>query len=202
MFRAIRHGLGNLLTFSGRDARQAFWYYVLFVYIAMTVIVLVAVVPMMLQAFFAGIRQAAEIGETGDPLAAQAAAEAATFGAMATSLEQMAWWGSLTNLAMMALLAASLVRRLHDSNLSGWWALLPGAAQLANVVLGPAMLRNMMDGIGNIDPAMPEAGMQSLQNAMGMATVLGWSGIIIVVVLGIRPSTRGANRYGDAPFTA
>ena len=33
MLDAIKHGLANLFNVSGRDARQAFWFYVLFIYI-------------------------------------------------------------------------------------------------------------------------------------------------------------------------
>jgi uncharacterized membrane protein YhaH (DUF805 family) len=29
---------------------------------------------------------------------------------------------------------------------------------------------------------------------------LGWIGILIVVALGVRKSTPGPNRYGEAPF--
>ena len=46
MLKAIKHGLGNLLNFGGRDARQAFWYYVLFVYLVMTAISMIVIVPM------------------------------------------------------------------------------------------------------------------------------------------------------------
>ena len=31
MLAAIKHNLANLFNFTGRDARQTFWYYVLFV---------------------------------------------------------------------------------------------------------------------------------------------------------------------------
>ncbi|MDE8651918.1 DUF805 domain-containing protein [Novosphingobium album (ex Liu et al. 2023)] len=30
---AVRYGLTNLVNFSGRDARQTFWFFVLFLYI-------------------------------------------------------------------------------------------------------------------------------------------------------------------------
>ena len=47
MLDAIRHGLANLLNFSGRDARQTFWYYVLFVYVVTTVVTVLAMIPAM-----------------------------------------------------------------------------------------------------------------------------------------------------------
>lgn len=51
MLDAIRHGLSNLLAFAGRDARQAFWYYVLFVYIVTTAISMCISLPVVLEFF-------------------------------------------------------------------------------------------------------------------------------------------------------
>ena len=141
MLEAIKHGLGNLLNFGGRDARQAFWYYVLFVYLVMTAISVVVVVPMMVQAIAAGFRQGVAASQSGDPVAGQLAVEAAIANAMTGMMANLMWIGSITNVLMMALLAASFVRRLHDSDLPGWWALIPGAMQIANVFLAPALMR-------------------------------------------------------------
>lgn len=197
MLAAIKHGLGHLLNFDGRDARQAFWYYVLFVYLVMIGISMVVVVPMTVQALVTGVQQGIAAGQSDDPLAGQLATQAAIEGAMRDMMSTMMWVASATNLLMMVLLAASFVRRLHDSDLSGWWALVPGAIQLANLILAPAVMRRMMDILTR--PGDPMAGMQS---SMGAASLLGWAAIIVVVVLGVRKSTAGPNRYGEAPFTA
>ena len=68
MLAAIKHGLGNLVNFHGRDARQAFWYYVLFVYVVIIVITMAWVVPMTIQAIAAGVRagMAAAQGDESD----------------------------------------------------------------------------------------------------------------------------------------
>jgi uncharacterized membrane protein YhaH (DUF805 family) len=137
MFEAIKHGLGNLLNFNGRDARQAFWYYVLFVYLITLAISAIVAVPMVLQGVMSGIQQGMAAGQSGDPVAAQATTETAINRTMTDTMVSMMWVGSATNLLMLLALAASFVRRLHDSDLTGWWALIPGAIM---ALIGSAIL--------------------------------------------------------------
>ena len=202
MFAAIKHGLGNLLNFKGRDARQPFWYYVLFVYLITIAVSMVVAVPMMLQGVMSGIRQGAAAGRSGDPAAVQAVAEAAITGSMMDMMASMMWVGLATNLLMLLVLAASFVRRLHDSDLAGWWALIPGAVQVANMVLAPALMQRMFERMNQMHAGDPMAGLRGMQSSMSAASVLGWAAILFVVALGVRRSTSGPNRYGEAPFTA
>lgn len=201
MFEAIKHGLGNLLNFNGRDARQAFWYYVLFVYLITLAISAIVAVPMVLQGVMSGIQQGMAAGQSGDPVAAQATTETAINRTMTDTMVSMMWVGSATNLLMLLALAASFVRRLHDSDLTGWWALIPGAMQVANLFLAPAMVQRMMERMSEIQAGDPAAGMRGMQTSMSAASILGWGAILVVVILGIRQSTPGPNRYGEAPFT-
>jgi uncharacterized membrane protein YhaH (DUF805 family) len=202
MLKAIKHGLGNLLNFEGRDARQAFWYYVLFLYIVTLAISMVVTVPMMIQGFMTGIREGINAGQSGDPVAAQAATQAAIANSMSGMISTSLWLGTVTGLLMLAGLAAAFVRRLHDSGLSGLWALLPAAIQLGNLVLAPMMIRQMMDGLTHMTPGDATAGLRAMQGSFGTASLLGWAAVIAVIVLGVRKSTPGANRYGEAPFVA
>ena len=68
----------RLLNGNGRDARQAFWYYVLFLYLLTMAVSMVFIMPMMMQNMFAGIQQgiAQSQGPGQDPAAAQAAVQA------------------------------------------------------------------------------------------------------------------------------
>lgn len=202
MLEAIKHGLGNLVNFQGRDARQAFWYYVLFVYLVTIGVTMVVVIPMTVQSLVTGIQQGIAAGQSGDPAAAQLATQNAIQGSMGEMMSSMMWLGMATNLIMLALLAASFVRRLHDSSLTGWWALIPGAIQIANLFLAPALARQMMDNLTQSAPGDPMAGMRMLQGSAGAASLLGWAAILVVVLLGVRKSTPAPNRYGETPFTA
>jgi uncharacterized membrane protein YhaH (DUF805 family) len=202
MLAAIRHGLGNLLNFNGRDARQAFWYYVLFVYLVTVAVALVVVIPMTINAVAIAVQQGIAAGQSGNPEAAQLQAQAAIMRSMSGTMSGMLTVSMVTNALMLALLAAAFVRRLHDSNVSGFWALLPGVIHVVNLVLAPSLVRGMMENMGRMAPGDPTAGFRAMQGSMGAASVFGWVAIIVVIVLGVRKSTPGPNRYGDAPFTA
>jgi uncharacterized membrane protein YhaH (DUF805 family) len=203
MFEAIKHGLGNLLNFNGRDARQAFWFYVLFVYLISIVVSMVVAVPMMFHGVMDGIRVGTAAGQSSDPAAVQAATEAAITGSMMDAMASMMWVGLVTNLLMMLVLAASFVRQLHDSDLAGWWALIPGAMQIANMILAPALMQRMFERMHQMQAAGdPMDGMRGMQSSMSTASVLGWGAILFVIAIGIRQSTPGPNRYGEAPFVA
>jgi uncharacterized membrane protein YhaH (DUF805 family) len=201
MLNAIKHGLGNLLNFEGRDARQAFWYYVLFIYLVTMAISMVVVIPMTIQGFLTGIRQGIAAGQSGDPQAAQVATQAAIASSMGDMMSTTMWLSLASGAIMLAVLAAAFVRRLHDSGLSGLWALIPGAIQLANLVFAPRLMRGMIENMGRMMPGDPAAGMGAIQSSFGTA-LLGWAAIILVIVLGVRKSTPGPNRFGEAPFTA
>ena len=84
----------------------------------------------------------------------------------------------------------------------GWFALLPGAVQLINVVLAPRLMRQMMDNMSQMQLGDPTAPMRAMQGSMGAASLLGWVAIIAIIVMGVRKSTPGPNRFGEAPFSA
>jgi uncharacterized membrane protein YhaH (DUF805 family) len=202
MLAAIKHGLHNLVNFQGRDARQAFWYYVLFVYIISVAITMVVVIPLVIQAIAAGVQAGIAASQSSDPVAAQMQVQGTVMHEMAGMMSNMMIVSTITNLLMMAALAASFVRRLHDSDLSGLWALLPGAIQVVNVVLAPALMRRMMDNMSQMEMGDPTAPMRAMQGSMGAASLLGWVAIIAIIVLGVRKSSPGPNRFGEVPFTA
>lgn len=96
--------------------------------------------------------------------------------------------GLLTGVATVMLVAASLVRRLHDSGLPGWIALVPGALYGVLLVQMPGVAEQMKQ-VG--DAAVAD---RSLTDAL-----LEWLPWILVIVIGVLPSTPGANRYGSDP---
>jgi len=202
MLAAIKHGLGNLLNFGGRDARQAFWYYVLFVYLVTLAITLVVIVPTMIESIMAGVRQGMAASQAGDSAAAQLAIQAQIAGMMGNTMSTMVGVGLVTQGAVLLLLAAAFVRRLHDSDLSGWWALIPAAIQIGDMFVAPAMMRRALAAMTLAAPGDPMAGLSAMQGSMNGAGLLGWTAILIVIALGVRKSTPGPNRFGEAPFIA
>ncbi len=105
-------------------------------------------------------------------------------------------YGPLSALLWLATIVPSLavsVRRLHDTNRSGWWILVPMVPWfLAFMFGGSAMLGAAAMGSGA--GMMAGAGIAML--FMGVAFVAE----IVLLVLMLLPSTPGENRYGPNPY--
>ena len=196
MFAAIRYNLGHLLDFTGRDARQTFWFYVVFLVILDIAIGVVVYVPSLVSSVGTAV-EAAQAGASDRDVQAQMMAR------MQDTLGTTLWVTIAASAAIPLLLLAAFVRRLHDSDKSGWWAALPLAMQAASIAVSirisgdmQAMMHEAL-AAGN-DPAKLQSVMahQSEYASYGM---IGWIGILIVVAFGALKSTDGPNRYGAEP---
>ena len=174
MLDAIKHGLSHVVTFTGRDARQAFWYYVLFVYLLTTAINMVFVMPMTMQNVMMGVQQGIAQGQGQDPEATQAAVRAAMFGSMSDMMPKIVLLGMVIGIAMLLLLGAAFVRRLHDTNLSGLWALVPAGCQAASLLSMPGQLARMQEAMRTTDLNNPMAGLMMMRGWLG-AGQLRWA---------------------------
>ena len=191
MLAAIKHNLANLSNFTGRDARQTFWYYVLFVYIVTTVVSMLAMIPAMV-GMFTNIIDVAKAGGS------EQTAQQTVANSMSSLFGSVGWVSMVVGALFIILLAASLVRRLHDSDMPGLWALAPCALQAIGIAMMPAQLAAMTAVMA--DPAAmgdPTA----MYRAQGAAGLIGWVAIGLVIWFGVRKSSAGANRYGDAPVS-
>jgi uncharacterized membrane protein YhaH (DUF805 family) len=96
---AVKSCLSKYVTFSGRAARSEFWFFWLFSFL---VLIVSTILDGILGTGFTMINPA-------------------------TGLEQSVGYGYVYIIAALALLLPSLaaaVRRLHDTNRSGWWLLI------------------------------------------------------------------------------
>ena len=127
MLEAIKYHFRHLTDFSGRDARQTFWYWFLFLFIAQ----------------HRGVdgRDGADDDRSDvDGLRGRAqrrsgsgrAADDGTDGGI--DAHDRCWWRSSLGIVNLLLIAAAFVRRLHDSGKSG----LVGGACRALIYLGIA----------------------------------------------------------------
>jgi uncharacterized membrane protein YhaH (DUF805 family) len=196
MLGAIKYGLSNLVDISGRDSRQTFWYYVLFVYLLGMTINALVTLPMMfsaMQSMFDGMR--ANPGN-------EEAAQAAVYAMMADMMGPTLWVAVGVGALKIALLAASLVRRLHDSNLSGYWALVPGLSYAIAVGMMPASIERMMAAMQQAmhsarAGADPFAMQMQMMQSQGLSGLIVYVPLLMVIYMGVRPSTPGPNRFGD-----
>lgn len=102
-------------------------------------------------------------------------------------------YGILTALMWLVLIVPTLavgVRRLHDTNRTGWWLLAPIIPYLIGfAMMGPAML----------DPE--GAGMAATGGAM-IFMLIGFVMAIVVFVFTVLRGTDGPNKYGPDPYGA
>lgn len=189
MLGSIKYNLAHLLDFNGRDARQTFWYFVLFVYMITVVISVLVTVPIMIDMFGQAFAMAQHDPE---------AVERMMPSVMGDMMGSILWLSLVTGVIFMVMLAASLVRRLHDSNLSGWWAVVPGALYALSLAQIPAMGAAMEEAMAMSLSADPHRQIESMRQ-FGLGSLLGWVPLLIVIVIGVRKSTDGPNRYGEAP---
>ena len=105
-------------------------------------------------------------------------------------------YGPLTLLLLLGTLVPSLavgVRRLHDTNRSGWWILAPLVPYCLAFVLGGAA---MMGGAA----AGSTAGMGAGMGIAGIFLLIGAACAIALLVFYCLPGTPGDNQYGPNPY--
>ncbi|MEA3002942.1 MAG: hypothetical protein QOH81_1730 [Sphingomonadales bacterium] len=158
MFMPLR----RYADFSGRSRRMEYWMWILF-------IVLLDIAFWVLLMMIGGAALM-----TGDPRSAMAAGGG------------MMIVGALFSLVMLALIIPGIavaVRRLHDTNRTGWWVLAPLVGYCI-AFLGGAM-------------AASGSSMGGLLVTLGMLIALGL-GLTLLVFMFLE-GTKGPNRYGADP---
>ncbi|TCM22072.1 uncharacterized membrane protein YhaH (DUF805 family) [Novosphingobium sp. PhB165] len=191
MLGSIKYNLTNLLNFKGREARQTFWFYVLFLFILQYAAGLLISMPMM-SGMMKGAFSAAQQGATEAELQARLMAQMA--GYMRTAMTLNAVVAVIAGL----LLLTAFIRRLHDSNRPGWIALIPLVLSLAAQALIWSKMGEIIVAMNRVSGSDPTA-ILSMQSKVLGASLMSWGAILIVIVFGVWPSTPGPNRYGDAP---
>lgn len=99
-------------------------------------------------------------------------------------------YGPLSLLLMLGLLVPGLavtVRRLHDTNRSGWWilvALVPYA--IVGVMMGRTAASGSMTGL----------------TELGLVGLVALAGACVLLVFMILEGTPGDNQYGPNPYSA
>lgn len=201
----LKDHLTALLDFEGRENRQPFWLWVLITFAVQYVVSSIAMIPFM-QTNFQGMaplfgRDSAYLDKHPEIFSR----------VMSEALTPMIRWiaiiNAITMLIMLILLAAAIVRRLHDSNRSGWWASPVLAAHLAMIILFATIFPRLFQMFGKIRPDMPQAEVQAAMGPWLQSFALLWSvGMlafvlqIVLIVFLVLPGTIGPNRFGDDPL--
>lgn len=157
--------LKRYADFSGRSRRMEFWMWQLFQIIIYFVVLVLAMV------------MGGGAMMSGDPTALAAAG-----GGMVIIMALYGlWW-----LAVIVPSIAVAVRRLHDTNRTGWWVLAPLAPYLVMILAG-------MMAVSSPDMA----GVAGILALISMIAVFALA--ITLLVFYVLEGTRGPNKYGPDP---
>jgi len=164
--------LKRYAEFSGRSRRQEFWMFMLLQFLIWTV----AFVVMMVMGV--GAMSMAGVNPDGTP----------RLGGMAGLFASMGIFLVIFGIIWLALFIPSLavqIRRLHDSDRSGWWLM---------IYWGPAILSWIVNFAG---AANQSTGLVMLG---GLCSLVALVGSIVLLVFWCLPGTNGANRFGADPL--
>lgn len=191
MIEAIKYNLANLTNFSGRDARPTFWWYVLFLVVAQFVVGFLAAIPMVVSS---GVTAFDAVQSGGN----QEQIETMMFAGMAEAMETQIYISAALSIAVMLLLVASFVRRLHDGGFSGFLAAIPFGLQVVAITGSISMIGKMQEMFAVASDPVQLQQMQA-DLAFTWGSVAGWLAFLVIVGFGVMKSQNGPNRYGEEP---
>lgn len=162
--------LKRYAEFSGRSRRMEYWMYTLL----LVIIWVVAFIAIMALGF----------GAAG--LASGGGANAA--GGMMGMFASMGILAVVFGLIWLALLIPTIavaVRRLHDTDRSGWWLF---------IYIGPYLLSIVLNVMA------VSSSSTSMASIAGLVGIVGFLGAIVLLVFYCLPGTPGPNKYGPDPM--
>ena len=195
-----RH-LTGLIDFQSRENRQPFWLWILIVYIVQLVVMIIAMIPIMTTWFdqMMPALQADPHRFDNDPQAMMQL--------MVPMMRNVITMTVVSATLFFVLSAAAVVRRLHDSNRSGWWSLPYYAMQVISPVFMLSFFPRYFTMMASLQPgSQPDVTNPAFQQAtqsmalMSLVNLLGFAVLVMMIVLLVLPGTVGPNRFGDDPL--
>lgn len=187
---SLRHNLASLLRFSGRSSRAQFWPYA-GVLLALTMVALqLAMLPAISRSMARmrsyAVQDPANVTETIGPGSYSIQVRGNHPDLMPDFAAFMPALAAIAAIFIL-LIAAAAARRLHDSNLRGWWGLLP----LPFLTFAMVMMPRVFAEFGSAsEPGLDIFFLLFANNVLYLAS------LAVVALLLIRPGTRGDNRFG------
>lgn len=161
--------LKRYADFGGRSRRMEFWMFQLF----LALLGFAAVIVMMVIGFGA-IGVASGNGNAANGLAG-----------LFASLGILVVVFVIAGLALFIPSLAVQVRRLHDTNRSGWWLM---------IYFGPYLISILVNVAGATQSSMAIVG---LGGVLSLLSLIGW---VVLIVFYCLPGTNGPNDYGSDPL--
>lgn len=196
MLNSIKYNLSHLTDFNGRDARQTFWFYVLFLVVLQFAIGLISSIPLYV-GMFNEIVSAIKSGANEAEMSAEMMSRMAE--SMAGYMRIQVWISAGMAIVTVGLLLASFVRRLHDGGFPGWIAAVPAATELFSAAYSIVIIDDVIAVMGQaMDPANAGETM-TLQQEVAPYSAVAWIGYLVVIGFGVLKSQAGSNAYGAEP---
>ena len=185
---AILYNFRNLARFSGRDTREQFWPYAIFLFIAQNIVSVITMMPvmysMMTKTFSFAEQQTIHTG-TRLSAADQKALTQMIQGVMSDMQSILMITVPTSTGLFIVFIAAATARRLHDRGKSGYWGLMPIPFAGLGLALMPRMLSTWLQ-----KPDFTLFGLLFLNN------IFYFAALIFLIVLLAQQSAVGPNRYG------
>lgn len=195
-----RH-LAGLASFQGRENRQPFWLWVLIVYGVQTVVMIVAMIPIVMS-FFDRLMPAMRSDPHRFDQDPQAMVQL-----MMPMTKDFVMLSIVAAVLFFILTAAAVVRRLHDSNRSGWWAAPYYGMQIVTPIFVTSFLPRYFAMMGSMKPgSQPDMNNPAFRDAMrsmsmmSLVNLLTFAIFVMMIVFLVLPGTVGPNRFGDDPL--
>ena len=163
--------LKRYAEFGGRSRRQEFWMFQL-------LLVLIGVVAMVV---------VFGIGLSAIGLAANGSGTAGGVSGMIASMGILLVFFVIVGLGLFIPSLAVQVRRLHDTNRSGWWLMIYFGPYLCSILVSVAAAAAGQDSLA----------MVGLGGVFSLVSFVGWVALIVFYCL---PGTVGPNRFGPDPL--
>ncbi|HEY5713075.1 MAG TPA: DUF805 domain-containing protein [Allosphingosinicella sp.] len=189
MFASLGHNLGNLFDFSGRDSRAQFWPWAIFLFILSLIAQMAVFVPVMTDWMVRIQRYVIEHPE-GPPVGKPGMVEFPP--EMLPDFSGMYVPMMIIKAAWILLMAASVLRRLHDCDRSLLWAL----AYLPFAAIGAIFGRSAYSAMTSGNAPGP------LYSLLMVNNLLGFLVIVLLIILLASRGTPGPNRFGPEPLVS
>jgi uncharacterized membrane protein YhaH (DUF805 family) len=189
LLEAIRSNLARLASFAGREAHRRFWYYAVSVLILTMAIMAALMLPQFTETFTRMQAFAAAHPDQATVSSGPGSYSITIHGdhpELMPDLGDMMDGVAISLLLAIVLLAAAVVRRLHDRNRTGWWGAMPLPFVALSMAIAPSVFA----------PGNPDLQLFATMFLSNLAYLvsLAW----LVVLLG-GPGDITANRFGPPP---
>ena len=188
---AVKRGLAGILQFNGRSRRADFWIYAIFVF-SLAFIVWGVVMTMEMSRTFAEVQQYANANPGKVTISSGPGGVSYRFNESAPGVgpdfEYLLAWISAIALVSVALLAAAAVRRLHDTDRTGLWMLLPLPFLFGGLWLMKSVF-NEFQTAAELELGVFALGL--VNNLVYLAT-MAFVGFLL-----LRSGSAGENRFGE-----